>query len=334
MSSTSRLRGSVPSVRRHQRRAGAPALAAPSANVRVVEHNGLRWLDINPPTSASIDFLRDEFGFHPLALEDVTSRVQRPKLDVYDDFLFLVMHFPVHHKVTRATSASEVDLFVGPDYVVTVHDGQLKALTRMFDAAEESSETRAILLGESSARLLYYVVDRLVEYCFPVIDKLAERVDVIQDTIFQQSGVRMVQEISLVRTDLIALRRIIKPQLGLVAQLEHRDLPLVGDDTEVYFGDVSDHLAKIWDVLEEERDVLEGLSATFDSLVTHRLNEVIKALTIISVVILPLTLITGLYGMNVPLPYEHSGHALVILLAVMLVTVGLMLGAFRMRKWL
>lgn len=330
----SRLRRPVPTVRRRPTRGETLGVAAPPANVRLVEHGGIRWYDIRPPTTTSVEFLRETFDFHPLALDDVLSRLQRPKLDVYGDVLFVVMHFPVHHKATRATTASEVDIFVGPDYVVTVHDGQLKPLARMFDAAEEERETREALLGASSGRLLYYIIDRLVDYCFPIVGKVAERVEALEDSIFERPGLATVQEISIVRRDLIALRRIMKPQLGLIAQLEHRELPGIGAETEVYFGDVSDHLGKIWDVLDDEQDVLQGLSATFDSLTTHRLNEVIKALTIISVVILPLTLITGLYGMNVPLPFEHSPHALTIIVVVMLIMVALMLLAFRGRKWI
>ena len=333
--STSRLRRPVPSVRGRLRPRGSALTAAePGVNARGVEHNGVRWIDIAPPTTASIDFLRDEFAFHPLALEDITSRVQRPKLDVYDDFLFLVMHFPVHDKSRRITTANEVDVFVGPDFVVTVHDGGLKPLARMFASATESGETRAALLGEGSGRLLYFVVDRLVDYCFPIVDRFAERVDALQGAIFEQSGLATVQEMSVLRADLIALRRVIKPQLGLVAQLEHRDLPYVADDTEVYFGDVADHLARIWDVLEDQRDVLEGLSATFDSLATHRLNEVIKALTIISVLLLPMTVITGLFGMNVPLPLQGSRYSLSAVIALMVVTVIAMVLLFRRRRWI
>jgi magnesium transporter len=182
--------------------------------------------------------------------------------------------------------------------------------------------------------LLYYIVDRLVDYCIPIIDRMSERIEHIEDIIFESSGLAVVQEISIVRRDLIALRRIIKPQISVVSQLEHRDLPFVRGEIDVYFGDISDHLAKIWDSLEDEKEVLEGLSSTFDSLASHRLNGIIKTLTIISVIILPLTLITGIFGMNVPLPYESSELALFAICAVMITTIVGMLLLFRVRKWL
>lgn len=307
-----------------------------ASRLQVVLHDGLRWIDIRKPGGREIEFLRDEFDFHELVLDDVTSRTQRPKLDLDDDYAFLVMHFPVHDKRTRVTHASEVDFFVGPDYVITAHDGVLRPLVGMFEQASKSEDAREAMMGRSPLHLLYYLIDQLVDYCFPILNRLTERIEAIEDAIFDSSGLKTVQEISVVRRDLIALRRIIKPQLAIISQLEHRGLPVVRSDIEadVYFGDIADHLAKIWDSLDDLKEVLDGLSDTFDSLASHRLNEVIKALTVISVIMLPLTLITSIFGMNVPLPYAHSHNALIIISAVMLAIAAGMILAFRARRWI
>ncbi|RIK46345.1 MAG: magnesium transporter [Chloroflexi bacterium] len=339
MATTPRQRRPLPAMRRAVRPRprnlqSSPASDAAEANVTIIEHGSLRWLDIRSITPATIEYLREEFNFHPLALDDLTSRAQRPKVDVYSASLFIVMQFPRHDKATRTTFAAEVDIFVGSNYIITIHDGSLKPLTRMFDGALESQEVREALMERTSGHLLYYIIDRLVDYCFPIIDRMSERIEHIEDIIFERAGIAVVQEISIVRRDLIALRRIIKPQMSVIAQLEHRDLPFVRGDIDVYFGDISDHLAKIWDSLEDEKEVLEGLSSTFDSLASHRLNDVIKTLTIISVIILPLTLITGVFGMNVPLPFAHSELALLIITLFMLLTSIAMLVVFRMRRWL
>jgi magnesium transporter len=321
------------------RTAGARARAitepsAPETHYRVIEYSGMRWFDIRRPSTADLSYLRDEFTFHPLLLDDVVSRTQRPKLDIYDDYLFVVMHFPVHFKQTRSTVASEVDMIVGSDYVITTHDGNLKPLLRMFDSAIESEETRQALMSQSPAHLLYYIIDRLVDYCFPIVARVTERIDGIEDAIFARTDTALVQEISIVRRDLIALRRIIKPQLAVIAQLEHRAIPLVHSDIDVYFGDISDHLGKLWDSLEDLKEVLEGLSDTFDSLATHRLNAVIKTLTVISVLILPMTLITGIFGMNVPIPYEGSAYALLVISGLLVGIGAAMVAAFRWRGWI
>lgn len=329
------IAGATRLVRSGKRRRGDEA-AGVASRLQVVVHEGLRWIDIRKPGAQEIEFLRTEFGFHDFVLDDVTSRTQRPKIDVDDDYAFLVMHFPVHNKQTRVTAASEVDFFVGRDYVITAHDGVLRPLVGMFDQAAKSEDAREAMMGHSSLHLLYYVIDRLVDYCFPIVNRLTERIETIEDAIFDRSSLKTVQEISVVRRDLIALRRIMKPQLAIVSQLEHRGLPIVRSDieTDVYFGDIADHLGKIWDSLDDLKEVLDGLSDTFDSLASHRLNEVIKALTVISVIILPLTLITSVFGMNVPLPYEHSPYALIIISAIMLaITVGMIL-VFRGRRWI
>ncbi|MGH9176063.1 MAG: magnesium transporter CorA family protein, partial [Vicinamibacterales bacterium] len=295
---------------------------------------GMRWYDIRRPTSADLSFLGDEFAPHPLLLDDIISRTQRPKLDIYEGYLFIVMHFPVHIKRSRTTISAEVDLIVGPDYVVTTHDGNLKPLVLIYDSAIESEETRQALMSQTTAHLLYYIIDRLVDYCFPIVDRVTDRIEEIEDAIFSRSDLGLVQEISVVRRDLIAMRRIVKPQLAVISQLEHRDIPLVQSDIDVYFGDIADHLAKLWDSLEDLKEVLEGLSDTFNSLATHRLNTVIKTLTVISVLILPMTLITGIFGMNVPIPYETSSFALLVISAILLAIMLMMLAAFRRRGWI
>lgn len=304
------------------------------ANVRMIELEGKRWIDIREPTSANIDHLRDEFGFHPLLLEDIMSRIQRPKIDIYDDYLFIVMQFPVHNKETRINVASEIDMVVGNDFFITLHDGQLKPLVNMVDAIFANPDTSNRLLARTPGHFLYEVVDRLADYTIPIVPKLAERIDHLEEKIFERPRLETIQEISLVRRDIISLRRIIKPQMAVVSQLEHRDLPFVSRDIDAYWGDISDHLGRTWDSLEDFHQVLESLSDTYNSLTSHRLNDVIKALTMISVIVLPMTLVTGIFGMNVPLPLEDSPWAL---LAITLAIGGLgalMLIVFRLRRWI
>ena len=183
-----------------------------SSRLQVVVHEGL-WIDIRKPGAQEIEFLR-RVRLSRLVLEDGTSRTQRPKLDIDEDYVFIVMHFPIHNKKTRVTSASEVDLFVGDDYVITAHDGVLAPLVGMFEQAAKSQDAREAMMGESPAHLLYFVIDRLVEYCFPIVNRLGDRIDAIEDAIFDSSSLRTVQEISVVRRDLISLRRIIAASRG------------------------------------------------------------------------------------------------------------------------
>jgi magnesium transporter len=302
-------------------------------DVRHVTYNGITWIDIKRPGGAEAEWLRRTYGFHPLHLEDTVSKIQRPKIDDADDYMFLVLHFPVYNKLTRISTRSEVDIFVGKDFVVTAHAGNLKPLERLFKQVVEEPETGERVVGRSPGYLLYTIIDRLIDYCFPILGKVADKIEEIEDDIFEDRLRKTIQEISVVRRDIIALRRIIKPLIPVVSSLERKERPVLQEDIEEYFGDIADHLSRIWDELEEHNEVVEGLSDTLNSLTSHRSNEIIRVLTMISVILLPLTLVTGLFGMNVDLPI--AGPLAFAAITGIMVAISLaMLVFFRSRRWL
>ena len=323
-------------------RARAVTQASPTRDgaVGVVEHAGVRWINVERPTAEAIDYLRVNFPFHELDLEDVVDTLERPKLDEYDDYLFLVLQFPVHSKLTRVTTAAEVDIFVGHDYVITLHDGRIKPLVRLFDEVERSPEAAETLLAQGADRLFHRILDQLIDYCFPIMRRILQKIDQIDAMIFEPDALRVVQEIATVRRDIIACRRIIKPQVAVITGLERRVRNFfhhdADEDLDVYFGDLADHIGKVWDILEDAKEVVDALSATADSVQSQRLNQVIKTLTIFSVILLPLTLMASLYGMNTALPFatETSHLPFYGLLAVMPTVALVMILAFRWRRWL
>jgi magnesium transporter len=332
----------VRAVRSAARAAAAtPGVAAPRQavlNIRTVQANGLTWVDIQRPGRAEIEWLRKHYGFHPLHLEDVISKIQRPKLDERDDYIFLVLHWPVYNKITRLTTASEVDIFIGKDYLITIHAGHLRPLLRYFQQCVDDEEIRNRAMRRSSGYLLYRILDKLIDYCFAPLNKIDQNIETIEDMIFADNVRQTVYEISLIRRDIIAFRRVIKPQIGVVASLERREsalAPLLGEDLGEYFSDLSDHMAKIWDTLEDDKDVIEGLSDTNNSLTNTRINDVIKVLTILSVVLLPLTLLSSIYGMNFDnLPLSTHPAVFWIALVAMGIIAAAMLAYFKFRRWI
>lgn len=304
--------------------------------VEVLTHGRVTWVDIEKPTVPDMDYLRHNYPFfHPLDLEDCLSRIERPKIDEYDDYLFIIMQFPVFDASSRVSRSGEVDIFIGAGYLVTVHDGNLWPITKLFDDCQTDEEVRQKHMGRGASRLLHDVIDRLVDYCFPILYKVDANIREIEEDIFTEQVPDVVREISWVRRDIIALQRIVKPQIAIVANLEHKDRPFIREELDVYFGDVLDHLYKAWDMLEDHRDVIEGLSDTADTLTSYRLNEVMKILTIISVIMLPLTLLSGIYGMNVELPLdENSPVSFVIILCLMVLMAGGMILYFKRRRWI
>ncbi|HEX2988172.1 MAG TPA: magnesium/cobalt transporter CorA [Chloroflexota bacterium] len=303
-------------------------------NIQVVRHGRLTWVNLERPTKDEIEWLRQNYSFHPLHLDDCLSKIQRPKIDEEKDYLFVVLHFPVFNRVAGVTVASEVDAFIGADYFITVHSGDIKPLRRMFQECHNNPAYRQELMCRSSGYLLYKVIDRLVDYCFPILNKIDANIEAVEDTIFEENVRQTVRDISVIRRDIINFRRIVKPQIAVIASLEHKERPYLQEDLEAYFGDIADHVAKIWDILEDYKEVIEGLSDTNDSLTSYRINEVMKILTTISVIMLPLTLVSGIYGMNIGLPLQEHSMAFLVVMGIMLAIATGMLSYFRKRGWI
>lgn len=299
-----------------------------------LSHNGVTWVDVTAPTKKDMEQLKEDFPqFHPLALEDCLSLLERPKIDDYDDHLFVVMQFPAWDKSEMISHPKEVDIFVGSGFVVTVHDGKLKPLVRL-RAQMQEEEKRERLLSQGASRLMHTIIDRLVDYLFPIITKMDAKIHAIEQNIFSEDTRGIVREISVVRRDLIVVRRILRPQTLVLAALEKMDRPFIREGLDDYFGDILDHLTKVRDIMEENAEVVVALADTIDTLASVRINEVMRVLTVISVIMLPLTLIAGLYGMNIPLPFQGQAWSLVGVLGLMLLISLGMIWYFRHRRWI
>lgn len=304
-------------------------------SITAITHQRLTWVNIVNPTQEDVAYLRKHYSFHPLDLEDVLSQNERPKIDEYDDYLFIVMHFPVFDPQRQLTRSCEVDFFIGAGYLITIHDGQLKPLNRLFEACHDDGVARAKHMGRGAGRLLYSILDSMVDYNFAILRKVDAKIKAIEENMFTEDMRTIVQNISLIRRDIIALRRVVKPQISIVSNLERKDRPFIQEELDVYFGDIVDGFSRAWDILEDYREVIEGLSATSDSVTSYRINDVIRVLTVISVIMLPLTVITGVYGMNLEwLPAADSFYGFFIIVGFMVVVAGGMLLYFRLRGFI
>lgn len=303
-------------------------------NIETIKWGKITWLNVEKPTHADMDYLAENYLFNLFDLEDCLSRIERPKIDEYKNYLFLVLHFPVFNEKARVTTPCQVSTFIGEDYLVTVHSGELKPLSKLFDDCQRNERAREEHMARSSGYLLYRVLDRLVDYCFPVLNKVIANVEAAEDRLFSEPARDTVQEISVLRRDIMAYRRIIRPQPAILKSLEVREYPFLREDLDVYFGDIGDHVSKISETLDEYKEVVEGLNATSDSLFSHRTNEVMKMLTILGTIILPMLVISGLYGMNVSLPFEGSTFAFLFIILITLGVSGGMLAYFRYKRWI
>ena len=308
-----------------------------TSNMNSIACGKLTWIYIETPTTQDVEYLAQNFNFHPLNLDDVLSRVQRPKIDDYPDHLFIVLHFPVYDKENRVTHPSEVDIFIGESYVITIHkSGDLKPLAKFFKECRLDEGTCNTYMSRSSGFLFYHMLDRLVNYCFPILDKVVDNVEKVEDLIFARPVPETVREILLVRRDLISFRRVVHPQIGVVEALEQEEYPFFKEDQDIYFGDIADHIRKIWDGLEDCKEVVDGLADTSNWLTSHRIQEIMRVLTIVMAIMAPATLLASIYGMNIHLPggREASFVPLGVILLIMLGIAVAMLWFFRRRHWI
>jgi magnesium transporter len=287
-------------------------------NIESLTWGGLTWIDIEPPTERETEYLAQHYPFHPLDLDDTLSRKQRPKIDEYKDYLFLVFHLPRYRKDEQVLTTSQVAVFIGPDYLITLHKGELKPLVKLFKECQLDEESRQEYLSKGSGYLLYRILDRLVDYCLPILDKVGNGIEEVEERIFAARRSGMIREISRLRRDVIAFRRIIWPMRAVIGSLEPKIRRFINTDLTVYFGDMVDHLDKIWDGLDEYKEIIEGLNDTYDSLATNRTNEVVRILTIIATIMLPVTVVASVYGMNISLPFMDSDYALLYVFLIML----------------
>jgi magnesium transporter len=308
---------------------------AEDAQPDIITAGGVRWLHLERPREADRDWLEREFGFHPLAIEDVASRNQRPKLDAYDDYLFIVLHFPVFDKASGRLLTAELDLFVGPDFLITLPDQTIPPLAAMFERHRERDEMREGVFSKGTGYLLYKIVDTCVDASFPMLRKMGAKLDQLEDDIFEGKSDKIVQEISNAKQEIINFRRVVRPMRAVLRDLERTKQRYLQEDLDIYFDDITDAAERIWDVLENYKEVAEALEDSNESVLSHRLNESLRVLTAFSVAMLPLTLLASIFGMNVPLPGQEGGVAeFFVILALMLFILGCVLLFFRRRGYL
>ena len=328
---------SLPRIRRQTPRTPTrEALPPPEPRVAEFSAHDLTWIHLDSPTSEEATLLAERFGWHPLDIEDVLSRRQRPKIDEYadDGYLFVVLHFPVYDKAVQRLNAAELDVFVGQDYLVTLPNVELLPVTRLFRRCEEDEELRDQLFSKGSGYLFYHVLDDLFDYCFPILDKIAYKLDSIEDDIEDRRSEEIVTDISKVKQEIISYRKIIKPQRPALRLLERHIERFLPEELELYFDDLVDASERIWDLLDNYKEVVEALESTNESVISHRQNDVLRILTVFSVILLPLTLISGIFGMNVLFPGEHTHAAFWAIVGLMVGVIVGMIGFFKYKRWL
>lgn len=300
--------------------AACAALASGSGNV---------WFDFEGEAEAAVQRVLRPLGVHPLVLEDMVTDVNRPKVDDYGDYLYLVVHSARWEKEDDRPSTREIDIVVGSRVLVTYHEGDTRSVT----AAAGVLPQRPELLGKGPAYLLHFVLDVLVDHYLPIMDHIAEHVDALEEEVFSRDTQDMYERIIHLKRGIAAMRRIVGPQRDTILALTRDEFRAIPAEIRPYLRDVYDRLARVSDLLDSFRDEIAGLLELHVSIVSNRMNEVMKRLTVIATIFAPLTVVTGYFGMNFQLVEFGWKHGQLIAWAVMVLTA---LGTWwylRARRW-
>ncbi|MCB8966690.1 MAG: magnesium transporter CorA family protein [Ardenticatenaceae bacterium] len=291
----------------------------------ILTHSRVTWTNIVQPTLEDMDQLKSRYPhFHPLNLHDCTSELEFPKIDHHDGYLFIVVHLPRWDSQERISRPSEVDIFVGKGILVTSHAGILKPLNELFARLQQDEALRNDLMGHGASPLLYELLDELINYCFPILQKVNQNIRHAEEHLFHEETEHILRDIAIVRRDVIALRHILRPQWDVFDALEKGNWPFIHDDLTLYWSNLGDHLAQLKAMLDEHMDVIDGLSDTIDTLASHRIDGVMRVLTFITILTAPLTLMATIFGINVellPVQYHPLLFLGVIIIGILLTLV-------------
>ena len=302
--------------------------------IETIQYKDVRWLDITNPTEDDYRVLLEDYEFHPLDIEDCRGTTQRPKIDEYDDYYFLILHFPYFDQSNKNIRIREVKIFWGRDYIITVGKAHW-VVKKLFDEmqedlAEGDEETQEMMA--TSDQLLYHVLNRLMLETNTLVQRVGAEVDLINYEIFNKRPRAIIEQISVTRRNIILLNTTFRPQLRVLHMFESGGIKGFVDpeqiDMEDYWGNILDQYQKMFDSIEDYGELIEGLSKTFDSLQANRTNEIMKLLTIFSTIMLPLTVVTGLFGMNVDFPFITNVTAFWCIVGVMALITGFLIFYF------
>lgn len=303
----------------------------------------LFWVDMEKPTDEDYSLLDDVFAFHPLAIEDSIQYSQRPKIESYNHlgdacrqgYFYMVIHGPDLNTFRENVRTKELDMFVSERYLVTIHDEPMKSVTDLIGRAKIDP---LMVLDPGIDLLLHNLLDHLVDHYNPILEYLQEEIDGLEEEAVTNPTPGLLPRIAQKKRELLNFRRVIAPQRDVLAQLTRGDVPFIRESTRVYLRDVLDHLVRAVELIELYRDLIVGARDIYMSSVSNNLNQVMKTLTIITVIALPMTVVTSFYGMNFEIPefvwlLQHRvgfWMSMVLMFGLILILIGI----FRWRRWL
>ncbi len=304
--------------------------------MKKISFQNTTWVDLNRPTQNNLDKIKKEFNLNSFIVEQFLPQIHRPKIEEYPNQLFLVLHFPVVNSKKKHRRTIELDLIITPKALITSHRDKIPSMESFIGHCQKEAGCQKEYF-KSSGHLLFHLLDWLIDSCLPTLDKLGEKVEKIETQVFQGKEKEMLTEIASVKRDLIDFRRAIKPQRSILDILEKKTTRLFDKELRPLAQEVVGSVIRVWNTLENHQELVNSIEQTNNSLLSHKLNDIMKFLTVVSFITFPLSVIVGFFGMNVfgTLPIvRNNSYAWVIILASMASITLAMILYFKRKKWL
>ncbi len=300
-----------------------------------VEYNNLTWLDLANPGTNDLLFLKDQFHLSSNTLQQLIAPIKRPKVEEYQGYLFLVLHFPVFYEKTRQTVPTELDFIVTKNAIVTVYQEPIPYLVRFFEDCLHENSSREEYF-KNAGFLLFCILDKLIDSCLPMLDHVQEKIDIVENKIFEGQEKEMISEVAIIKRDIIDFRRTVKPQRSVLEIIEKKASRFFGQDLDFISQEVIGSNIRVWNTLENHMERIEAMEKTNESLFSYKISEIVKILTVLSFVTFPLNLISGFLGMSLftNVPFMQSSFAYLYVLAFELIVALILIIIFRKKKWL
>lgn len=304
--------------------------------IKHIKEKSLTWVNIDKIDDQSLKFLADNYNFHHLDLEDLRGESQTPKLDVYKNYLFVVLQFPQWNAKLKKVVSHEMDVFLGKDFLITIQHNKSKELKNFFFRCMKNKRIKSKWMSKNSGYLFYKILEALFRNSQPILNNLGKLLSKIEEEVFKGEAPDsvLVKQLAMHRRNILAFRRILDPQRYLVSNIANIRNDYFDATLTLYFDDINDYLNKIWSIMDGYKDTVEGLHTTVESLINRRTNKIIETLTIISVCFMPLTLLSGIYGMNISLPYQQQPNMVWLLFGILLAIITIIVILMRNRRML
>ncbi len=305
-------------------------------NIKELKTKKFIWIDIAQATQDNLKYLKSEFGFETADLNECLPMTQRQKILKRNNYIFMVLQFPFYNRQTKSIETSEVDIFIGKNFLITIHEDELAPLVNYYHICQTDPIMKSQLTNETVISVLHKLLNKLYNYCYPILNHINLDINQIEKDVLQQAEEKTVQNILIIKRNIVNFQKAMQSHRNILNRLMEYTANWRKSKTDNDYNNLISHTKDIWDYLTNYKDTINALHETQESITSLKINEIMKTLTIFSVVVFPLTLLAAIFGMNTieGMPFVNSPYGFWYIIGIMVMGMFVMFGYFKKKKWL